>query len=149
MTRALPETVAALLRGGGMRVGSPAQAFPFLTVDEAGWPHVALLSATELSVGDDGSLLAAMAAPTTRSNLVRTGRASLVAVEGATAHTVKLVVRRTLEAEGLLGAVLDVASHKADSVGVDLSPIAYVPTEELGRLEHWDRSARVLALLRR
>lgn len=143
----LPEPVVALL-SARVVIGEAAQAFPFLTVDGEGLPHVALLSAVELAAGDDGSSVhAAMASPTTRMNLHRSGAATLVAVEGSTAHSVKLRLRRSLDAEGLLGAVLDVVSHKADSVGVALSPISYVATEELATLERWDRTARVLALL--
>jgi hypothetical protein len=147
MTLPLPEPVAALLRGG-VHVGEPAQAFPFLTVDESGAPHVALVSGQEAAVGADGSLLVVLGSPTTRANLLRSGRATLVAVEGVTAHSVKLALRRSVEDEGLLAAVLDVTSHKADSVGVPLSPIGYVPTDELVALEHWDRSSRVLDRLR-
>ena len=144
MTLPLPEPVAVLVRGAVEAGGAPAQAFPFVTVDAEGFPHVALISGRETDVGGDGSLLVALGSPTTRANLQRSGRATLVAVEGETAHSVKLMLRRSFEAEGLLGAVLDVSSHKADSVGVELSAISYVPTEALAALEHWDRSARVL-----
>lgn len=146
MTIALPEPVAILLRAG-VQVGEPAQAFPLLTVDAAGHPHVALLSARELDVAGDGAVHAALASPTTRANLSRDGRATVLAIEGTTAHTVKLQVRRTLELEGVMGVVFDTVSHKADSIGIDLSPVSFVPTEDLGRLEHWDRTARVLAEL--
>jgi hypothetical protein len=128
-------------------VGEPAQAFPFLTVDTDGYPHVALLSAIEVSAAPDGSVHAAVASVVTRSNLERHGLAALTAVEGTTAHTMKLRVRRTITASGLLGAVLDVVDHKADSLGLELSPITYTPTKELAELEGWDRSRSVLQLL--
>ena len=146
MTLPLPDPVARLV-SAGVDVGRTAQAFPFVTVDADGFPHVALVSGRETGVGADGSLLVALGSPTTRANLLRSGRATLVAVDGETAHSVKLVLRRSVDAEALLGVVLDVSSHKADSVGVELSAISYVPTEALASLERWDRSARVLALL--
>lgn len=142
----LPEPLAELLRArGGM--GELAQAFPFLTVDSAGFPHVALLSTRELAIGVDASLHAALAGATTRANLLRTRQATLLVVEGTSAHTLKLALQRAVDVEGLLGAVFTVASHKADSLGIDLAPIGFRPTDELAQLERWDRSARVLASL--
>ena len=146
MTPAVPEPVAALLRGG-VRVDDDAQAFLFSTVDGEGFPHVALLSATELAVGLDGALLAAIASPTTRANVKRTGVAALLAVEGDTAHALKLRVRRVVDVEDMLGAVLDVVSHRPDSLGIPLRPITFTATAELRRLERWDITARVLAAL--
>jgi hypothetical protein len=142
----LPEPLTALLRHrAGM--GELAQAFPFLTVDQAGFPHVALLSTMELGVGADSTVHAVLAGTTTRANLLRTRQATLVAVEGTSAHTLKLALQRAVDVEGLLGAVFTVASHKADSLGIDLTPIGFRPTDELALLERWDRSARVLASL--
>jgi hypothetical protein len=142
----LPEPVAAMLRPT-VEVGEQAQAFVFVTVGVDGLPHVALLSARELAVAPDGALRAAMAAPTTRANLHRTGLATLLAVGGTTAHSVKLRVRRAVETEGLLAAELDVVSHKADSLGIPLSPITFVATEAVARQEHWERTERALAVL--
>ena len=146
MTR-LPEDVAAIIRRP-QRLGEPAQAFPFLTVDDAGLPHVALLSQRELAAAADGTLHAALAAPTTtRANLERSQAATIVAVEGTTVHSVKLRLRTLFEEDGLVGIVLDVLAHKADSLGIEVAPMSFVPTEELGRMERWDRADRMLQRL--
>lgn len=143
----LPDPVVRLLKQP-VSAGTRAQAFPFVTVDEAGFPHVALLSSVEVSVGPHDDLHVVLAGAGTRANLTRSGQATLLAVEGTTAHSLKVRLRRSLELEGLLGAVLEPVAHKADSLGLALSGIGFVPTEELAQMERWDRSARVLAALR-
>jgi hypothetical protein len=40
--------------------------------------------------------------------------------------------------------VMSVTGHKADSLGIPLSPIGFVPTPEIVRLEYWDASRRLL-----
>lgn len=139
----LPEAVGALLRRP-VAAGRPSQGFPFLTVDGGGFPHAALLSAVELQPGADGSLYVALAGRTTAGNVRRTGQAALLAVGGTTMHTVKLRVRRSVEAPPLLGLVLHVVSHKADSLGLALSPISYEASPQLAEEEHWDRSRDLL-----
>ena len=139
----LPEAVRALLRRPVVP-GRPSQGFPFLTVDEGGFPHAALLSAVELQPGASGSLCVALAGPTTAGNVRRTGQAALLAVGGTTMHTLKLRVRRSVEAPPLLGLVLHVVSHKADSLDLALSPISYQATPELADEENWDRSRALL-----
>jgi hypothetical protein len=142
----LSDAVAGLL-AQPPEVGERAQAFPFLTVDDRGLPHVALLSARELAVDDEGSLLVALMGMTTGANVQRSGTATLLAVEGTTAHSVKLRLRRIVDDGDLLGLVLEPVDHKADSLGVDLAPISYVATQELAMLERWDRTAALLARL--
>ena len=144
----LPDPVARSI-AAPVEPGSAAQAFPFLTVDAGGLPHVALLSGRELRVGGDGSLLVAVAGAGTQANLRERGVATLVAVEGTTAHSVKLRVRSVADAPPLLGAVLDVVEggHKADSLGIPLRPIAYDVHPDLARLERWDRTDAVLRAL--
>ena len=140
----LPEAVAELI-ARPVAVGEPAQAFAFLTVDHQGFPHLALLSAVELAAGADGTLHAVLGGTTTRANVLRSRHASVIAVEGDTVHTVKLEVRRARETEGVLAVVFEVCAHKADSLGIALSPIGFRPTVELASLERWDRARRVLA----
>lgn len=140
----LPDAIVTLL-AQPVAVEQPAQAFAFLTVDHQGFPHVALLSAVELAAGTDGTLHAVLAGTTTRANVLRTRQASLIAVEGETIHTLKLEVRRATESEGVLGVVFVVCDHKADSLGIALSPIGFRPTLEVASLEQWDRAGRVLA----
>lgn len=142
----LPEAVAALV-AEQVEIGGTAQAFPFLTVDADGHPHLALLSATELDVGADGALHVALAGAGTRANLLRTGTATLLAVEGTTAHVVKLTLRRHVDHDGLFGAVLDVSSHRPDSLGIPLAPLTFEVVADLERRERWDRTRHLLHLL--
>lgn len=143
----VPGEVARLL-AGRPEIGAAEQAFPFLTVDEAGFPHVALLSRAELEVMPDGSrVLAVIASSRTRANLARDGRAGLIAVAGTIAHYAKLRVLHTIDTPAALGCVLQAVEHKADSLGIALSPIGFVTTPELGSLEDWGASQRLLHAL--
>jgi len=143
----VPEELAELLEGTP-DVDAHEQAFPFLTVDEHGFPHVALLSRSELDVGPGrAEVLVAVGSPRTRANLRRDGRAGLVAVAGTVAHYAKLRVVRSIEVQGLLGCALAVVEHKGDSLGVPLEPIGFRTSAEIARLERWEVSARVLRAL--
>ncbi|HWG02334.1 MAG TPA: hypothetical protein VG164_10890 [Trebonia sp.] len=124
----VPAGLARLL-AGRPDVGAAEQAFPLLTVDDAGFPHVALLSKAEIDVTPDGSaVLAVIASRRTRANLGRDGRAGLIAIGGTVAHYAKLSVVRAIDTPAALGCVLRVAEHKADSLGIPLSPIGFVTT---------------------
>jgi hypothetical protein len=143
----VPEELAQLLRGAP-EIGVHEQAFPFLTVDGDGYPHVALLSRSELDVGPgQKEVLVAVGSPRTRANLRRDGRAGLVAVAGTVAHYAKLQITRSIEMEGLLGCALEVVEHKGDSLGIALEPIGFWTSAEVARLERWDASALVLRAL--
>jgi hypothetical protein len=140
----VPAELAGLLTGAPA-VGQHEQAFPFLTVDEAGFPHVALLSRSELEVTPDRrAVLAAIYSSRTRANLVRDGRAGLIAIGGTVAHYAKLRVVRTVEGDGLLGAVLELTELKDDSYGIPLEPIGFVTTEQVAAVDRWEVSARLL-----
>lgn len=142
--RPLPAALAALL-AGRPAADSTEQAFPLLTVDAAGFPHVALLSRAEVEVSPAGdALLAAIASERTRANLLRERRCTVIAVGGQTAHYAKFTVSATLSAPPLLGCELRLADYKADSLGIDLSPAEYTATSGLAQLEHWDRSQALL-----
>jgi len=143
----LPDELARLLAGRPVP-GQREQAFPFLTVDAAGYPHVALLSRAELDVGPaQASVLAVVASRRTRENLARDGRAGLIAIAGLTAHYAKLRVTRSVEAGDLLGCELELSEYKADSLGIPLSPAEFMASAELAALENWQRSEAVLRLL--
>jgi hypothetical protein len=143
----IPEVLRGLL-DGRPAVGDREQAFPFLTVDEAGFPHVALLSRAEIRVGPDGrEVLAVVASRRTRANLERDGRAGLVAVEGTTAHYAKLRVGRAIDAGGVLACAMSLTEYKADSLGIPLSPVSFVTTVEIARLEGWAASEELLQRL--
>ena len=123
----VPQGLARLL-DGRPAVGAREQAFVFLTVDQAGFPHVALLSRAELAVSPDG-------------------RAGLVAVEGTTAHYAKLRVVRTIDAGESIGCAMTLAGYQADTLGIPLSPVSFVTTAGLARLEDWAASDRLLRRL--
>jgi hypothetical protein len=143
----VPAALAGLL-DGRPAVGAREQAFMFLTVDQAGFPHVALLSRAELAVSPDGrEVLAVVAGRRTRANLERDGRAGLVAVEGTTAHYAKLRVVRTIDAGESIGCAMTLAGYQADTLGIPLSPVSFVTTAGLARLEDWAASDRLLRRL--
>jgi hypothetical protein len=140
----VPDRLAELL-AGSPGVGQHEQAFPFLTVDEHGYPHVALLSRSELAVGPGaGELLAALYSTHTRANLGRDGRAGLIAVGADTAYYAKLRLTRAMELEGLFGCALEPVEVKDDSYGIPLEPIGFVTTERVAAIDRWEVSARLL-----
>jgi hypothetical protein len=64
---------------------------PFCTVDAAGWPHVALLSYTEIVARDASTLRVALYADSgSAENLRRSGRATLLLFDAGLAQYVKL-----------------------------------------------------------
>lgn len=142
----VPDDLGRLLRGFP-GTDADEQAFPFLTVDENGFPHPALLSRAELEPGADG-LLAVIGSPNTRANLERDGRATLIAVHGTVAHYAKLLMVRSVAAGHLLGCEFDVVHHKRDSLGIPLAPIGFRTTAEIAEHEHWARTAALLSRLR-
>ena len=143
----VPDALVALLTGTA-EIGAREQAFPFVTVDDEGFPHAALLSRTELEIGPaDADVRAAVRSRRTRANLEARGRAALIAVQGDTAHYVKLRLRRSVAAGDLLACVFDVVEHKPDSLGVALAPILYDVTAEIARAERWDATVDALHLL--
>lgn len=145
----VPDVVSGML-SGLPEIGAWGQAFPFVTVDDEGFPHAALLSRAELDVGPGrADVRAAVRSRRTRVHLEARGRATLVAVEGDTAHYLKLRLRRSVVAGDLLACVLEVVEHKPDSLGVALAPIRYAVTAEIARAERWDATAEAFRLLRR
>lgn len=143
----VPAAVADLLRGVP-EIGTREQAFPFLTVDDAGYPHTALLSRRELEPGPgDADLRAAVRSRRTRANLEARGTAALVAVDGPTAHYVKLRLVRADAVHDLLACVFAVAEHRADSMGIPLSPLTYPVTADVARAERWDTTVAALHAL--
>jgi hypothetical protein len=144
----IPDELVAMLAGEPV-VGAQEQAFPFVTVDAEGFPHPALLSRAEMEVGREAAdLRAALRSRRTRANLERSGQAALIAVEGETAHYVKLRVTRSVAVHGLLACVLEVVEHRPDSLGVALSPVLYDVTADIVRSERWDTTFEALRLLR-
>ena len=95
---ALPADLAAALDGRRLadRVGDT---YLLLTTSEAGWPHVAMLSAGEVLAVDEAALRLGLW-PQSRSteNLVRTGRGLLMAVRPPATYYVRVRVRSLGEA---------------------------------------------------
>lgn len=148
MVRLTVPAELAVLLAGRPQAGESEQAFPFLTVDEAGFPHVALLSRAEVDVMPDGScVLAVLASRRTRANLTRSGRAGLIAISGTTAHYAKLRVLSVIETPAATGCVLQVIEYKADTLGIALSPINFLTSHELAGREDWEASGQLLGRL--
>lgn len=140
----IPVSVQAALRGQPER-GAWNQMFPLLTVDEEGFPHVCLLSRTELDA-DPSSISVVVASVTTAANLRRSGIATLIVVAGRSAWYCKLRTRAPLvEVEGLLGARFAAVAVKEDSVGVELRPALYHEDERLEESEHRAATRALLA----
>jgi hypothetical protein len=144
----VPDEVADLLRGAP-EVGAHEQAFPFVTIDPGGFPHAALLSRMELEVGPgNADVRAALRSRRTRANLTERGHAALIAVRGDAAHYVKLDLLRSAVVHDLQACVFEVVEHKADSLGIALTPITYQVTADIARAERWDATVEALELLR-
>jgi hypothetical protein len=146
----LDDEVAAILGDGGAELFArpTSQAFPLLTVDAGGRPHVCLLCAAQLAVlADRQEIALSIAGRTTCENLRARPVATLVAIGGTTAHYLKGTVVRDVTVEGRAGFVLHVDDHKADSAGVELSPVLFRFSPELAIEERWSRDAAVLRAL--
>ncbi|MHB1569253.1 MAG: hypothetical protein ACYC0H_08615 [Solirubrobacteraceae bacterium] len=132
---------------GWPEIGTWDQMFPLLTVDVDEFPHVCLLSRTELEA-DAVAIRAVIASRNTSRNVQRSGRATLVVIGTEAAWYAKLtLVRSRVEQDGLLGADFRVASLKRDAAGVALRPCGFMPTAALRIEENWERSMRLLSEL--
>jgi hypothetical protein len=144
----IPGPALATLRAQPRSEEEFDQAIPLLTVDHAGFPHVALLSRNQLRPGHhDGELLASVRGPGTRANLLATRRATVILVAAQAAYYLKLSVVRTVEHAGRLGVMLRIAGCTTDSAGVQLSPLGFRRSAELAEREGWDADAEVLDVL--
>ena len=141
----LPQAVTSLLSGLPAH-GQAEQAFPFLTVDEAGFPHVCLLSRAQVEPHQAG-LLALVGSRRTRANLLRAGAATLIAVTPTAAHYCKLLMTRSIEEPWALAAAFDLVEHKVDPSPVPLTPLTYVPNAEVEAAEQWERGVAMLLVL--
>lgn len=146
----IPEPVLAILRAEPGPEAEFDQAIPLLTVDRAGFPHVALLSRSQVRAGRGaGELLAAVWGPGTRANLLATRRTTVVLIGDRAAYYLKLSVTSTVEHAARLGVVLRLTGCTTDSAGVDLSPLGFRRSAQLAEHEGWDADAQVLDLLER
>lgn len=144
MELTVPTEVARLVEGSSV-IGQEEQAFTLLTVDAEGFPHVCLLSRTELATsGQRQHLWAVVRGTTTQSNLTRSRQAALIAVAGTASHQLKLRVSELVEEGDLVAARFEVTWHRADDVGLALRPTTFVPTRALSEHEAWDRVTALL-----
>jgi hypothetical protein len=144
----IPGPALAVLRAQAPAEGEFDQAIPLLTVDAAGFPHVALLSRRQLRPGrHDDELLASVWGPGTRANLLATRRATVILTAAQAAYYLRLSVVSTVVHAGRLGMVLRMAGCTTDSAGVDLSPLGFRRSAELPEREGWDADDQVLGLL--
>jgi hypothetical protein len=143
----IPTEISALLRGFP-HTGVREQAFPFLSVDENGFPHSALLSRAELEpTADCETLLAAVASSRTRTNVRRSGVAALIAVDGSVCHHVKLRLVGSLIDDDVLGCEFALVEHKRDDIGIPLQALMFRTSAELAVHENWARSAAMFTRL--
>jgi hypothetical protein len=135
----------ALLLETWPRPDQDEQAFPFVTIDEDGFPHVMLLCTAELLATDDrGALLVAIASTTARTNLARSGIATLIAADGAAAHYAKLRVRETEEHDHFTIYTCELAHYKRDALGIPLRPMDFHATKEIAESERWTTTQAAL-----
>ena len=128
----------ALLLATWPRPDQDEQAFPFVTVDADGFPHVMLLCTAELlATNDRGALLVAVASANARANLARNGVATLIAADGVAAHYAKLRVRETEEFDHFAVFTCQLAHYKRDSLGIPLRPMDFRATPEVAENERW------------
>jgi hypothetical protein len=143
----IPEQVSGLLLGWPA-AGSDEQAFPLITVDDGGYPHVALLSRAEMDVAPTGAaLLAVIASTRTRANLGRDGKAALIAVGSTSAFYLKLQLSRSFEDEGVMGCVFEAVEFKEDTLGIPLIAMGFKASTDIARIDRWELSARILGRL--
>jgi hypothetical protein len=144
----VPSALAAVL-AEPVTIGVPAQAFPFLTVDEAGAPHCCLLSSAEIAVAPGGAeLYVALTGRRPRANLEARRRATLLTVSGTTLHSCTLALAAVAQHEGVLATALTVVDHTEDSLGIELVALGFVPPAHIAALEHWDVTAAALDAIR-
>jgi predicted pyridoxine 5'-phosphate oxidase superfamily flavin-nucleotide-binding protein len=128
----------ALLLETWPRPDQDEQAFPFVTVDEDGYPHVMLLCTAELlATNDRAAILVAVASANARANLARNGVATLIAADGAAAHYAKLRVRDSEEHGHFTVYTCQLANYKRDSLGIPLRPMDFHATQQVAENERW------------
>jgi len=148
----LPEDVASVLGQGQDERAAELrrnQAFPLITIDPSGHPHVLMISQRQLALNRcRQELLVSVHGQQTRSNLKREGRATLLAVTANAAHYLRCTVVRHLQHADREGFELRIVEHESDSAGVTLSPMTFEFSPELAAAERWDLDQGVVEALR-
>jgi hypothetical protein len=144
----IPDEALQALSGDATAVQTEHQAFPLLSVDEEGFPHVCLLASEQFAVEPSGERVAvSIAGRGTAANLHARRTATLVAVAGQVAHYIKCRVVDAQVVDGRAGFLLEVQDYKADSAGVELTALAFRFSAQLAIEERWSRDRIVLAAL--
>jgi hypothetical protein len=142
----IPPVVEQLLHGTPT-VGTTDLVIQLLTVDEAGSPHVCLLSRAQLEA-DSAALRVVVFAGGTAANLDRDGRACVVLVADGAAYYLQVTVERRVAEGPLIGYLLRHQGFKRDAVpGSELRPMTYHVTPEMPESEDWPTTRHVLASL--
>lgn len=117
---------------------------PFLTVDDAGYPNVCLLSRAQLDA-DSAHIYAVVSGSGTKANILRDRRATLVVFTTDVVYYCKLDAASVEEKHGLVCTIFTVASTKIDGDGsVPMVPPSYIPTDEIATFENWVDSRAIL-----
>jgi hypothetical protein len=139
----LPEPLCALLDGDDL-AGKEGETFLLLTVDEAGWPHVALLSVGEVVARSPRELRLALWPGTgTGANLARGGRATLAAFHAGSAYYATLRADRLADLDTPHGPFAHfratVREVRADTVDYAdlLAGIQFRLKDQAGSIRRW------------
>jgi hypothetical protein len=117
---------------------------PLITVDEAGYPHVCLLSRAELNA-DTNHIYAVVASTVSRANIWRDRRATLIIFTVSTAYYCKLDAAVLRDDGDLLGVVFAILLIKEDGdESFHMEAPRYLPTDAIALKEHWARSRSLL-----
>jgi hypothetical protein len=141
----VPPEIIGLL-DGRPEINSWEPVFTLLTVDEAGFPHVCLVSRMELEA-DARHIYAVLAAATTTANLARRPVATLVTVHDDVASYLKLAMVRASTSMPMAVA-FEVVTLTRDSLGIPLTPPRYLVTSSLPVAETWARTTELLSRFR-
>ena len=138
---ALPPRLVELLDGERL-ADKAAVAFVLMTGDADGWCHAALLSVGEILARSERELgLALHRGSGTTANLTRTGRGTLLIVDGPAAHTVRLEARRVEDPPDaplarFRAAVASVIRHEVPYARLT-SPITFELADPAATRERW------------
>src|SRR5579859_8115108 len=92
--RELPDALRQMLDGADL-AGGEGRTFLLLTVDEAGWPHMAMLSVGELVAMDSHTLRSALwLHSSTSKNLIHNGQAMMTMIADGNGYHVRLAAHR-------------------------------------------------------
>ena len=117
---------------------------PLITVGEAGYPHVCLLSRAELNA-DTNHIYAVVASTVSRANIWRDRRATLIIFTVSTAYYCKLDAAVLRDDGDLLGVVFAILLIKEDGdESFHMEAPRYLPTDAIALKEHWARSRSLL-----